>query len=137
MGRARSESSRPATALTIEYYRWLDEGRLTTARASFTVAGIVPMTGLAIDRRLAPDYPGITSSTSVTDWDPPFPIDLTLVRPIDEDYWRRYRTAPKAFLPLAAGQELWRTRHGQVSSIRLAAEDSRCLARWHRLPPGR
>ena len=116
---ARDLKASNGDTLEIEYYRWIDEGRLTTARASFTVAGIVPMTGLATDRRLAPDYPGITTSTSVTDWDPPFPIDLTLVRPLDEDYWRQHRTAPKAFLPLAAGQELWRTRHGQVTSIRL------------------
>ena len=116
---ARDLNASRGTPLEIEYYRWLDEGRLTTARASFTVAGVIPMTGLAVDRRLAPDYPGITSSTSVTEWDPPFPIDLKLVRPIDEDYWRSYRTAPKAFIPLAAGQSLWRTRHGQLTSIRL------------------
>ena len=109
----------------MEYYRWLDEGRLTTARASFVVAGIVPMSGLAVDRRLAPDYPGITSSESVTEWDPPFPIDLTLVRPVDEDYWRRFRTSPKAFLPLAAGQALWKTRHGQLTSIRLQPKTAR------------
>jgi hypothetical protein len=116
---ARDLQASRGQTLEMEYYRWLDEGRLTTARASFVVSGIVPMTGLAIDRRLAPDYPGITSSESVTDWDPPFPIDLTLVRPIDEDYWRRFRTSPKAFVPLAAGQALWRTRHGQLTSIRL------------------
>jgi putative ABC transport system permease protein len=80
------------------------------------------MTGLSVDRRLAPDYPGITSSNSVSEWDPPFPIDLTLVRPLDEDYWRRFRTAPKAFLPLLAGQALWRTRHGQLTSIRLQSD---------------
>ena len=116
---ARELRAVPGQTLEMEYYRWLDEGRLTTARASFVVAGVVPMTGLAIDRRLAPDYPGITSSDSVSDWDPPFPIDLRLVRPVDEDYWRRFRTSPKAFLPLAAGQSLWRTRHGQLTSIRL------------------
>ena len=116
---ARDLQAARGPTLEMEYYRWLDEGRLTTARASFVVAGIVPMTGLAIDRRLAPDYPGITSSDTVSSWDPPFPIDLKLVRPIDEDYWRRFRTSPKAFLPLAAGQASWRTRHGQLTSIRL------------------
>ena len=84
-------------------YRWTDEGRLVTERATFRVAGVVPMRGLAIDRRLAPDYPGITESSDVADWDPPFPIDLKLVRPQDEDYWDQYRTTPKAFIPLAAG----------------------------------
>ncbi len=116
---ARDLQAKLGQPLEMEYYRWLDEGRLTTARASFQVAGVMPMTGLAIDRRLAPDYPGITSSSSVSDWDPPFPIDLKLVRPLDEDYWRRYRTAPKALIPLAAGQALWKTRHGQITSIRL------------------
>ncbi|MGE5836744.1 MAG: ABC transporter permease, partial [Acidobacteriota bacterium] len=119
---ARDLGATPGQILDLEYYRWLDEGRLTTAHASFRVTGILPMTGLGLDRRLAPDYPGITTSNSVSEWDPPFPIDLTLVRPIDEDYWKRYRTAPKAFLPLAAGQSLWRTRHGQLTSIRLQPE---------------
>ena len=119
---ARDLHATPGQVLDLEYYRWLDEGRLTTARASFRVTGIVPMTGLSVDRRLAPDYPGITSANSVSGWDPPFPIDLTLVRPIDEDYWRQFRTSPKAFLPLTAGQALWQTRHGKLTSIRLRSD---------------
>jgi hypothetical protein len=77
------------------------------------------MTGLALNRRLAPDFPGITDSDSVSDWNPPFPIDLKQVRPADEEYWRRFRTAPKAFVPLAIGQRLWGTRHGHLTSLRL------------------
>ena len=72
------------------------------------------MQGLALDRRLAPDYPGITDANSLSDWDPPFPIDLGLVRPADEDYWRRFRATPKAFISARDGQRLWRTRHGQA-----------------------
>ena len=71
------------------------------------------MRGLGADRDLRPDYPGITNATTLADWDPPFPIDLKLVRPVDEEYWREYRTAPKAFIPLEVGQRLWRTRHGR------------------------
>ena len=108
--------------IDLEYYRWADEGRLVTERATFRVAGVLPMRGVAVDRRLAPDYPGITTSSSFADWDPPFPIDLKLVRPADENYWREYRTAPKAFLPLAIGQRLWRTRYGQLTSIRLRGD---------------
>jgi ABC-type lipoprotein release transport system permease subunit len=115
-------------AMELEYYRWADEGRLVTERARFQVSGIVPMRGLAIDRRLAPDYPGLTTATSVADWDPPFPIDLRQIRPQDEAYWDRYRTAPKAFIPLAAGQSLWRTRHGQLTSLRVTGADPLDLA---------
>ena len=108
--------------LEMEYYRWIDEGRLVTERASFRVAGIVPMRGLAADRRLSPPYPGITDSKSVADWDPPFPIDLTRVRRVDEDYWDRYKTTAKAFIPLEAAQRLWGTRYGKVSSLRITQD---------------
>src|SRR6185503_7327606 len=104
-----------------------DEGRLVTERTTFIVAGVIPMAGLATDRRLAPDYPGITSAASFADWDPPFPIDLSLVRKQDEDYWHQYRTAPKAFIRLDTGQSLWRTRHGQITSIRIDGTDQLAL----------
>jgi len=124
---ARDLNAAPGDALALEYYRWTDEGRLATERATFRVAGVVPIRGVAADQRLAPDYPGITDSDALGDWDPPFPIDLGLVRPIDEDYWTRYRTTPKAFIPLQAGQRLWRTRYGQVSSLRLQPEPGSTL----------
>lgn len=114
--------------LEMEYYRWMDEGRLVTERASFRVTGIVPIRGLAADRRLSPPYPGITDSESVADWNPPFPIDLTQVRPVDEDYWDRYATTAKAFIPLAVAQRLWGTRHGSVSSLRFTQDPGTSLA---------
>lgn len=116
---ARELHAQPGTIVNLEYFTWLDSGQLVTQLASFRVAGILPMTGLGVDRRLAPDYPGITTANNVSDWDPPFPIDLGLVRPQDEAYWRSYRTASKAFIPLASGQSLWRSRHGQITSIRV------------------
>lgn len=118
---ARDLSARVGDSLEMEYYRWLDEGRLVTERATFRVAGVGPIRGLAADRRLSPPYPGITDSESVSDWDPPFPIDLKLVRPSDEDYWDRYRTTAKAFVPIETAQRLWGTRYGKVSSLRLPA----------------
>src|SRR5262249_9858425 len=51
---------------------------------------------------------------------PPFPIDLSRVRPADERYWDEYRTTPKAFIPYARGRELWQSRYGAMTSIRLA-----------------
>ena len=106
-------------ALTLEYYVWEDEGRLVTHEAEFRIAGVVLISGAADDRDLAPDYPGITEATDVTDWDPPFDIDLDLIRPADEEYWDDHRTTPKAFIPLAVGQRLWGSRWGEVTSIRL------------------
>ncbi len=115
----RDLGARPGADVRLEYYRWTDSGALITESASFRLAGIVPMAGLAADRQLAPDYPGITDSRSFADWDPPFPIDLKLVRPADDEYWQRFKTTPKAFIRLETGQRLWASRHGRVTSLRV------------------
>ncbi|HEX6322578.1 MAG TPA: FtsX-like permease family protein [Vicinamibacterales bacterium] len=116
---ARDLGAKPGDRLRMEFYRWLDEGRLGTESAEFVVSGVVPIAGLAADRDLAPDYPGISDSTDLSDWDPPFPIDLGRVRQVDEDYWDAYRTTPKAFIPLEHGQRIWGSRYGALTSIRV------------------
>jgi ABC-type lipoprotein release transport system permease subunit len=105
--------------IALDYYVWEDPGRLVARTASFRLAAIVPMAGLAADRDLAPEYPGITESDSLREWDPPFPIDLARIRPADEDYWQQYRTAPKGFISQDAGRMIWSSRYGSLTSIRL------------------
>ena len=113
----------PGDTVTLQYYLWEEAGALVTETADFRVAGVVPMAGLAVDQDLAPEYPGITEATDLSDWDPPFPIDLGLVRPKDEDYWDEYRTASKGFIALEDGQRLWGSRWGQVTSLRVFPPD--------------
>src|SRR5207342_1837647 len=79
--------------------------------------GIVPTQD---ERELAPEYPGMSNADSLQDWDPPFPVDLRRVRPRDEQYWKDYRTTPKMFIPLEDGQRLWKSRFGNLTSIRLS-----------------
>ncbi len=105
--------------LELRYYVWEDEGRLVTRETEVQVAEVVPIAGPANDPTLAPDYPGITQANDLVSWDPPFEIDLGLVRPLDEEYWDEYNTTPKAFISLTNGQDLWRSRWGSVTSIRL------------------
>ena len=119
----------PGDQIYLSYYLWLEGGHLETKRASFRLAGILPIRGLAADRNLVPAYPGITGSENLSDWDPPFPINLKLIRQKDEDYWHQYRTTPKAFLSLEDGQKLWQTRFGKLTSLRLepTAQNSNAL----------
>jgi ABC-type antimicrobial peptide transport system permease subunit len=114
---AKELGASPGDTLTLEYFVWTDGGRLETRTADVALESIVPIE--AADPDFAPAYPGISDTRSLSDWDPPFPIDLSKVRPQDEAYWDRYRTTPKVLLPLAKAQELWGTRWGRVSSIRI------------------
>ena len=110
--------------ISLEYFLWHEGGRLETKTAEFQLVAVTPINGLAADRNLVPEYPGITGSEDLSDWDPPFPVDLSRVRKQDEDYWDQYGTTPKAFIPLAAAQQLWETRFGNLTSIRLQQEDA-------------
>lgn len=116
---AQDLNAKPGDTVSLEYYLWLEDGRLETKKADFQLSAVTPITGLAADRELVPEYPGITESESLSDWDPPFPIDLDRVRKKDEDYWHQYRTTPKAFISLSTAQELWQTRFGKLTSLRV------------------
>lgn len=122
---ARDLQARIGDPLTMEYFVWEDPGSLLTRTAEFRVAGVVPID--AGDRDLAPAYPGITDSPTLNNWDPPFPVDLRRIRPVDEEYWQRHRTTPKAFVPLEIGQRLWRSRHGAMTSVRIVPAPGQSL----------
>lgn len=115
---ARELNAKIGDNVEIEYYLWDSLSGLQTRTAQFVVDRIVPIEGIAADRQLAPEYPGITGADSLADWDPPFPIDLSRVRPQDERYWTELRTTPKAFVPYERGRDLWSTQFGRATSIR-------------------
>ena len=116
---ARELGVKPGDPVFLDYYIWQEPGALATRSAEFKLAAVVPIAGAAADRRLAPVYPGISDADTLGDWDPPFPIDLKRVRPVDEAYWNQYRTTPKAFIPFGAGRELWTSRYGDRTSFRI------------------
>jgi ABC-type antimicrobial peptide transport system permease subunit len=116
---AKDLGAQPGDPVSLEYYLWTEGGQLETKTETFRLAAVTPIAGFAADRDLVPRYPGITESQHLSDWDPPFPVDLSRVRKIDEDYWDQYRTTPKAFVLLKRGQELWQSRFGKLTSIRV------------------
>jgi ABC-type lipoprotein release transport system permease subunit len=122
---ARDLGAQAGDRVTLEYFLWEEPGRLVTRMATFEIAAVVPMA--AGDRDLAPAYPGITDSAAIVDWDPPFPIDLRRIRRVDEEYWKEYRTTPKAFIPLEVGQQVWRSRYGALTSVRLMPVEGQSL----------
>ena len=87
---------------------------------AFRVHSTPQLDGVLDDPDLTPEFPGITDSPRMDQWtNPPFPYDKTRVKPIDEEYWKRYRTTPKAYINLKKAQQLWSTRFGDVTSIQV------------------
>ena len=109
-------AAKPGDLVELEYYLWDPTGRLVTKFASFRHSGTVPMEDW--QRNLAPQYPGISDAPTISDWDPPFPMDLGRIRPADEEYWNKHRATPKAFIRLGAAQKLWRSRYGSATGVR-------------------
>lgn len=114
---AEALAARVGDMLRLDYYVWEEPGQLATRVHEFTVRAVVPTT--AGDRDMAPRFPGISDAPALDEWDPPFPVDLSRVRPRDEAYWAEHRTTPKAFIPYSVGQRLWGTRYGSTTSIRV------------------
>jgi len=106
----------------IEYYTVGLLRKLETRKAEFTVKSIIPIAGLQADRGLMPDFPGIADVDSTHDWDSSIPIDMKKIRTKDEDYWKKYRGTPKAYIALKKGVELWQNRFGKFSALRFPLE---------------
>ncbi len=106
--------------ITITYYRVGADEAYTIETASFLLKGILPIEGIAADKNIIPDFPGIHDTTDMSEWKSPFPIDYTLIRDQDEMYWDKYGPLPKAFISLEMGKRLWKNRFGDLTAIRMS-----------------
>ncbi len=108
--------------VTVKYFVTTGRRQLKEESATFTVQGILPMPsklGKEGKSPWTPDFPGLSDQENCRDWEPGFSIDETKIRDQDELYWDEYRGTPKAFITLAAGQELWGNRWGKTTGIRI------------------
>ena len=101
---------------------------LSVESTPFRLRGVLEMVGLAVDDQLTPEFPGIEGADDMSAWDPPFPVDLDAIRDRDEAYWDIYGAAPKAFVSEAVGRRLWRSRFGDLTSIRMAPAAGQSVA---------
>jgi putative ABC transport system permease protein len=137
---AADQKAKVADRVRLSYFEpETTHGEAREASAEFRVKAIVPLTEpstpysrrrpaeydqrptAANDPDLTPEVKGITDQASIADWDPPFPFEQSRIRPQDDEYWENHRTTPKAFISLAAGQKLWGSRFGRVTSFRIPA----------------
>ncbi len=83
------------------------------------------MTGAAADPDFTPQVPGLSDTDTIKQWELPSLVDARRIRGPDEDYWKTYRGTPKAFISLATGRELWKSRFGQTTLLRIADESGK------------
>jgi ABC-type antimicrobial peptide transport system permease subunit len=111
--------SKPGDWVTVEYYHPDARGQLHKLSQEFKVRDFVPLEGRADDPDYTPEFPGITDKLDMAGWDnPPFPFSSKRIKTADDDFWKRYRTTPRAYVSLATGQKLWGNRFGQLTSLR-------------------
>lgn len=105
----------------VVYYAPDERNHLERREKTFTLRQLFPLVGSADDPDLTPEFPGITDKLDMASWEnPPFPYNPKRIRLADEDYWKRYRTTPRAYVALKTAQELWGGRFGQLTSLQLA-----------------
>jgi putative ABC transport system permease protein len=117
---AEDLGAKTGDSLTMKFFVVGPMRRLVEQSATFKIKGVVPIEGLAADRTLMPDFPGLTDAKNCRDWDTGFQIKTDAIRDKDEKYWDDHRGTPKAFISLARGQELWGNRFGKVTALRWA-----------------
>ena len=112
--------AKPGDELSATFFQVGAADILVEQSAKFRVRAVIPLEGLAADRAWMPDFPGISDTKNQSDWDPGLPLKLERIRDVDERYWDDFQGAPKAFFSIAAGREMWATRWGSLTALRLA-----------------
>ena len=108
---------RAGDPVLLKYFRIGPLRSLEETGRMFTVKEVVPIRGRFADPGLAPDIPGLSDAGSCSEWEAGVPVDLGAIRDKDEDYWKRYRGTPKAFISLQTAEELWQNRFGLYTSF--------------------
>ncbi len=109
----------PGDELTVAYYELLASNEFVEKERTFAVHRVAEMDEFVIEKDLAPQFPGLSEVESCADWDIGMPMDEELLKDeANEAYWEEYGQTPKIVLTLAAGQELWGNRFGNLMAVR-------------------
>ncbi|MFO0849124.1 MAG: ABC transporter permease [Gemmataceae bacterium] len=113
---------KPGDPVTLTYFKPETDAQIEETSATFRLKGYVPLTGPADDPDLTPPFPGITDKLTIRDWNSPFPLNRSRIRSGDanERFWNRHKTAPKGYITQSKGEQLWGSRFGDVTSVRVA-----------------
>lgn len=119
---AEQLDAKPGDALDMAYLQLLPANTFEERRHRFTVRAVRSMDELAVERELAPQFPGLSNVESCRDWQIGMPMDAgRLNDPANEAYWKQYKQTPKLLCTFKTGEALWGNRFGSVTAIRFPA----------------
>jgi putative ABC transport system permease protein len=121
--------ARPGDQIALSYFVMGLMRDLVERTNSFRILKVVPMQAPYTDKTLMPDFPGMTDAANCRDWDTGFPIDTAAIRDKDEDYWHKFRGAPKAFVNLHVARQMWSNRFGTLTGVRYPAASEQDIVR--------
>ena len=123
---ARDLGAAVGDTVTLAYFVPSNAGRPEAAHAglrvdssALVISAIHGDTVRWINKSLMPPYPGLAGASGCTDWAPSIPVDLSKVRPKDEEYWDRYLGTPKAVISYEKASQIWANRFGVTTAIRI------------------
>ena len=112
----------------MKYHVVGSHGELPEETRTFTVRDFVKIDGNpVINRGLTPEVKGITDAATFAKWKQPFTMKMDRITPRDEEFWDKYRATPKAIVSLAAAQQLWSSKYGKLTSLRVSKPPDKTL----------
>jgi len=114
--------------IVIKYHVVGSRGDLPELEKKFRVKAILKMKGTpAGDPGLTPFVEGITNAKTFADWEQPFAMEMSRITLRDEEYWLIHKATPKLFLNLEEARQLWQSRYGETTSVRIAKKQGQEL----------
>ena len=106
--------------IQVSYFTSRELKILHTDTIQLRVRQIVPLAELQQDSTLSAEFPGLSDVERCTDWDSDLPINMDLITDEDEDYWKLYRSTPKAIIAYEAVAKEWGNAYGNATAVRVA-----------------
>jgi ABC-type antimicrobial peptide transport system permease subunit len=113
---------KPGDTVQARWHEVGSHGDLPETHRSFVVRGVLPAEDpVSVNPDLTPFVEGVTNVNTFADWDQPFEMQMDRITARDDAWWEEHRAAPKSFVSRKTAGELWSSRFGRATSIRIAS----------------
>lgn len=115
---AEDLNAKTGEEIELKYYKIGALRQLVEESKTFIIKEILPIDNQYWDQSMMPSFPGLTDAGSCSEWEAGVPVDFSKIRPKDEDYWKKYKGTPKAFIAQNTALQLWSNKYGNYTALR-------------------